>query len=79
MMPINARPSAPCTKNPSRYLQIDGAGMVSDTDKGAFVALSTIDLYIARGDNDVDEAVLLSDRIVMMTNGRAAAIGNPQG
>ena len=50
MVPITSRPHAPNIKDPSRYLQIDGAGMVFDTDNGSFVALSTIDLDIARGE-----------------------------
>ena len=50
MVPINSRPRSANIKDPSRYLQIDGAGMVFDTDNGSFVALSTIDLDIAQGE-----------------------------
>jgi nitrate/nitrite transport system ATP-binding protein len=50
MVPIANRPRTANVKDPSRYLQIDGAGMVFDTDNGSFVALSTIDLDIAQGE-----------------------------
>jgi nitrate/nitrite transport system ATP-binding protein len=50
MVPITTRPRSINVKDPSRYVQIAGAGMVFDTDNGSFVALSSIDLDIAQGE-----------------------------
>jgi nitrate/nitrite transport system ATP-binding protein len=50
MVPITQRPREVPVKDAARYLSIDGAGMVFDTDQGPFVALTGIDLSIAQGE-----------------------------
>jgi nitrate/nitrite transport system ATP-binding protein len=50
MVPITQAPKAAPIKDPSRYLQVDRAGMVFDTADGDFIALRDVNLNIARGE-----------------------------
>jgi len=50
MVPISQMPKALPVKDPSRYLQVDSAGMVFDTNNGDFIALRDINLSVARGE-----------------------------
>src|SRR6266404_3951673 len=75
-----------------KFLSIEAVGKTFETKKGAFVALDALTRATLQDElmrivdktgatvlmvtHDVDEAVLLSDRVVMMTNGPAARIGD---
>ncbi|MBL8380267.1 MAG: ABC transporter ATP-binding protein [Burkholderiales bacterium] len=50
MVPITQPRKEVPVKDASRYLQVAGAGMVFETDNGAFIALSDINLDIAQGE-----------------------------
>jgi len=50
MVPMSQLPRQQPVKDPSRYLQVDQAGMVFDTNDGDFIALRDINLSIARGE-----------------------------
>ena len=50
MVPMSQMPRQQPVKDPSRYLQVDAAGMVFDTNDGDFIALRDINLSIARGE-----------------------------
>ena len=50
MVPMSQMPRQQPVKDPSRYLQVDAAGMVFDTNDGDFIALRDINLNIARGE-----------------------------